>query len=196
MKKTGIDLKTEVKIWGVYFVTILVSIFLHELGHCLAAWVHGFSAIPTPAKAYLTAPVPANVTNYFSLGGIIASILFPLIVFPVFLFSSYKFRSALLAGAIAMPGIYSLRFILQGRGHDDTEFQEAQAAMGFAYSGHFVDVVFLVLFVLGLVLWIFSAKPTYKIAGRILVGAILAVFFIVAVQKINNAIFDPLLLRL
>lgn len=195
MIRPRIDLKTELKTWGIYFTTILFSIFVHELGHCIVAWIHGFSAIPTPAKAYLTETVPANVTNYFSLGGIIGSIVFPVIVVPVFLFSSGRFKSALLAGAIAMPGIYSLRFFLQGRGHDATEFQEAQAAMGVSYSGHFLDWLFLALFVLGILLWIFNTKPGYKVIGRILIGIVLTVVFIVSVQNVNNVIFDPLFLR-
>jgi hypothetical protein len=195
MIRQGFDLKAELKSLGGYFVTILFSIFFHELGHCVAAWIHGFSAIPTPAKAYLTTPVPADITNCFSLGGIIGSIVFPLIVFPVFLLSSSKFKSALLAGAIAMPGIYSLRFLLQGRGHDATEFQEAQAALGFTYSGHVLDWIFLVLFVAGITIWFFKTRPAYKIAGRILIGIPLTVIFIVSVQEINNTIFDPLFLR-
>ncbi|PZR27767.1 MAG: hypothetical protein DI535_09280 [Citrobacter freundii] len=195
MIKPGIDFKAEAKSWGLYFTTILCSIFIHELGHCMVAWINGFSAIPTPAKAYLTTSIPPHLMNYFSLGGILGSIIFTLTIFPVYLFSSYKFKSALLAGAIAMPAIYSLRLLLQGRGHDGTEFQQAQAALGFNYSGHFLDGLFLVLFILGTALWIFKGKPTYKIAGRLLLGAVLTVVFVVWVQNINNAIFDPLFRR-
>jgi hypothetical protein len=37
--------------------SILGSAYPHELGHCVPAWVHGYPAIPTPAKEYILAAV-------------------------------------------------------------------------------------------------------------------------------------------
>ena len=54
----------------------------------------------------------------------------------------FKYNSAVLADAIAMPGMYTLRFILTDRRHDATEFQEAQSALGLSYSGHSLDWIF------------------------------------------------------
>ncbi len=195
MIKSRININTDFKCWAVYFITIIFSNFFHELGHCIPAWTHGFSAIPTPAKEYLLESIPSTLNNYVSLGGVVNSIAFPIIVFAIFISSSYKFNTALLAGAIAMPGIYSLRFALQGRGHDETEFQEAQTAMNFNYSGHFLDWLFLFLFIIGIFLWIFKCKPDYKIAGRLLIGIVLTIIFIILLQKINNAVFDPIFRR-
>jgi hypothetical protein len=96
-----------------------------------------------------------------------------------------------LAGAIANPGVYSILFVLKGRGHDGTEFQEAQAAMGFSYSGHSVDYLFLFLFIAGLMILWYKLKLTCKIAGRFLIGVILTFSFLVALQITNNRIFDP-----
>jgi hypothetical protein len=87
----------------------------------------------------------------------------------------------------------NLRFILKGRGHDTTEFQEAQSALGLSYSGHSLDWIFLILFVFGVVVWIIISKPHYKIIGRLSVGIVLTFIFIVGLQVINNAIFDPIL---
>ena len=101
--------------------------------------------------------------------------------------------SAILAGAIASPAMYVIRFILKGRGHDDTEFQEAQAALGLSYSGHFLDWFFIGLTGTITAIWFAKCKPGYTIAGRILAGTILTFIFLVVLQKVNNAIFDPLL---
>ena len=192
MTNSKVNIKVELKLWGIYFVTILLSTFFHELGHCTIAWTHGFSAVPTPAKAYLMESIPSTLNNYFALGGIISSLVFPLILFTFVIASSFRLNSAILAGGIAMPGMYSLRFLVIGRGHDATEFQEAQSALGVNYSGHFLDWLFSTLFLMGIFLWAFKSKPNYKIAGRILIGFVLTFIFILLLQKINNLIFDPI----
>ncbi len=186
------NIKTEFKEWSIYFITLVLSNFFHELGHCVPAWTHGYSAIPTPAKEYTLTSIPPDLVKYVSLGGIINSVLFSVFVILYFLKSSFKYNSAVLAGGIAMPAIYTLRFIISGRGHDETEFQEAQSALGLRYSGHFADWLFLSLLILGVATWIIKSKPGIKIAGRLLIGAVLSIAFIVLLQKINNSIFDPL----
>jgi hypothetical protein len=102
-------------------------------------------------------------------------------------------RSALLAGAMALPGFYALRFFLAGRGHDATEFQEAQAAMGLDYSGHALDWMFLGLFVMAAALWFQRARPalTARFAGRLFIGAVAGLVVLVLLQSVNNAMFDP-----
>ena len=115
-----------------------------------------------------------------------------LIVTFLYLSKRYGINSAILAAAIALPGMYTLRFILSGRGHDATEFQEAQSALGLSYSGHSLDWTFLILFVFGAIVWIIKSKPHFKIIGRLSVGFVLTYIFIVGLQIINNAIFDPI----
>ncbi len=185
-------IKVELKIWSIYLTTILISVYIHEIGHCIPAWIHGFQAIPTPAKEYISDAIPMDLKQYVSLGGIIGSILFSLIVILLYIIKPFRYNSAILAGAIVTPGIYTLRFILVGRGHDATEFQEAQSAIGLGYSGHSLDWIFLILFLLGIIVWIFKSKPHYKIIGRLSVGFVLTVVFAIALQEINNAIFDPI----
>jgi hypothetical protein len=102
--------------------------------------------------------------------------------------------SALIAGAITPPGFYTLRFILAGRGHDATEFQEAQAALGLSYSGHAIDWLFISPFVIATVFWFWRtrARPTPRLVARLVVGAIAALVLLALLQTINNRVFDPL----
>ena len=186
------NIKLEFKEWSTYFITLLLANYLHELGHCIPAWTYGYSAIPTFAKWYSLSSIPLDIINYVSLGGVISSVIFSILVILYFLKSSFKYNSALLAGGLAMPSIYTLRFIVSGRGHDGSEFQEAQLALGFSYSGHFVDWIFLSLFILGIATWVVKSKPGIRILGKLLIGAMLSIAFIVILQKLNNSIFDPL----
>jgi hypothetical protein len=187
----SIEYKQELKTWLIYFGTIFFSLYIHEIGHCIPAWVNGYWAVPTPAKEYSSSLIPSGLIQYISLGGIISTILLSLLIFLIYIVKSSAFNSAILAGAIAMPGAYTLRFILAGRGHDATEFQEAQSALGFNYSGHSLDWIFLILFLAGLTIWIKKSKPRSKVLGRLLMGFVLTLIFIVGLQSINNAIFDP-----
>lgn len=186
------DYKQELKVWAVYFGMIILSCYIHELGHCIPAWIHGYWAVPTPAKEYMSSGIPVDLKQDISLGGIIGSVLISLIIIGLFINKTYRYNSAILAGAIAMPGMYTLRFILSGRGHDASEFQEAQSALGLSYSGHSLDWIFLILFLLGMVAWIIKSKPNYKIIGRLSIGFVLTFIFVIGLQVINNAIFNPI----
>lgn len=190
--KTMTKKKIEFKIWIIYFTTILIYVYIHEIGHSIPAWLHGYWAVPTPAKEYMSVAVPKDIKQFISLGGVMVSILISLIVTFLYLSKRYGINSAILAAAIALPGIYTLRFLLSGRGHDATEFQEAQSALGLSYSGHSLDWTFLILFVFGTVVWIIKSKPHFKIIGRLSAGFVLTCIFIVGLQVINNAIFDPI----
>jgi hypothetical protein len=183
--------KTEINIWLIYFVTLFFSVYIHEIGHCIPAWINGYRAVPTPAKEYVFTTIPGPIAQYISLGGIVGTVVFSLTMLIIFSVKPNGISSALLAGAIAMPGMYTLRFILAGRGHDATEFQEVQAALGFNYSGHSLDWFFLLLFLAGAVIWIYKSKPRFKIIGRLFIGFILTFIFVAGLQTVNNLIFDP-----
>jgi len=186
------DFKDELKIWSIYFLTIFFAVYVHELGHCIPAWIKGFTAIPTPAKEYLLDDIPLNLKQYVALGGIIGTVLFTVLIMVLYLVKAFTYSSTLLAGSIVVPGIYTLRFLLVGRGHDATEFQEAQSALGLSYSGHSLDWFLFALFVFGIAIWIIKSNPSIKIIGRILFGSVLTVIFIIGLQVINNAIFDSI----
>jgi hypothetical protein len=185
--------RIELKSWSIYFATLLIACFIHEIGHSLPAWLHGYVAIPTPAKQYIPPNIPIGIQEGISFGGLAGTILFAFSVLISALIIKTQFNWAILAGAIATPGFYSLRFILFGRGHDATEFQEAQSFLGFSYSGHLLDWIFLFIFILGILVWIYKCRPNYKITGRILIGFILTIIFIMGLQTLNNLLFDPIL---
>jgi hypothetical protein len=187
-----IDIKPELKSWIIYFVTIIVSVYVHELGHSAYAWFHGYKAVPTPAKSYIPDDFPPHLYLYFSLSGIIASLLFVVAAFLFYNTSNNKFNSAILAAAIVAPGMYTIRFLLKGRGHDATEFQEAQSALGLHYEGHTLDWLFLLLFLSGIIMWLIKSKPAFKILGKLLIGTVLTFIFFIALQDLNNFVFDPL----
>ena len=180
--------------WLLFVSAILASAFVHELGHCAVAWLHGYPAIPTPAKEYILKPMTEVVQNRVSLGGILGSVA-ALLAGGFWLHCRPSTASsALLAGAMTVPGAYTLRFLLQGRGHDGAEFQEAQAALGLSYSGHAIDRLFYALFVMAAVFVVLAdGRPTLRLVCRLLVGAVAAVAVMVLLQSVNNAVFDPLL---
>lgn len=187
-----INYKSELKIWSAYFAAIIFAVFVHELGHCSIAWYHGIKAIPTPAKAYY-GNVSLNLNNAISLGGIAGTVTVSLLAITVFVFSKFNFKSIVLAASLASPGLYSFLFLLKGRGHDSTEFQEAQSALGAAYSGHFTDWLFVSLVIIGFTIWLIRSKPGVKTIPRIVIGIFVSIVFLAALQDLNNKIFDSLL---
>ncbi len=183
---------TKAKNWLYYFITVFGGVYLHEIGHCAVAWVYGKRAIPTPAKEYLLDAVSSNTQLYISLGGILGTVLFSFLIFYLFIKSPLTFPQPVFAASLASPGLYCFLFLLKGRGHDATEFQEAQAAMGFSYSGHMVDYLFVFIFLLGIFLWVRFTKPSIKAIPGLLLASVITVVFIAGLQTINNRIFDPL----
>ena len=75
--------KYGIKKWAIYFAVVVLSFFVHELGHCIVAWLHGKRAIPTPAKEYLLDSVSPDLSRYISLGGVLGTMCF--------LYSAYLF---------------------------------------------------------------------------------------------------------
>jgi hypothetical protein len=187
----SISIRYELRTWITFFAILLASVFIHELGHCVPVWIKGYRAIPTPAKEYLLDNIPRYLAGYSALGGIMGSVIFSILFIAFFCFR-YFTNGAVLAGAIFAPCMYSFLFLLKGRGHDATEFQDAQAALGFSYSGHAIDCTFLFLFLSGSLAWIIFSKPSYKTTGRLLMGFVLGFIFMVGLQKLNNRIFDPI----
>jgi hypothetical protein len=182
------------KPWFLFAGSFVGSAYIHEIGHCLLAWLQGCLAIPTPAKEYFLRPPPPGAQNLIALGGILGSVAVLLGAMCWLYFRPDSTRSALLAGAMTIPGFYTLRFLLAGRGHDATEFQDAQAAIGLSYSGHALDRVFLGLFVAAAVFWFWRIHPriSFRLFGRLILGAVVALVLVVVLQSANNAIFDPI----
>jgi hypothetical protein len=180
--------------WLVFAAAMVASVFIHELGHCTVPWLHGYPAIPTPAKEYILKPLPEGVQNQMALGGIVGSVIALLAASLWLHLRPSAISSSMLAGAMTAPGFYTFRFVLAGRGHDGTEFQEAQAALGLSYAGHGVDWLFVSLFVAAAVFWFWRrrARPTPRLVVGLVVGAIAAFVMLALLQSINNRVFDPL----
>jgi hypothetical protein len=98
---------------------------------------------------------------------------------------------AVLLGALLLPCLYTIRFLLVGRGHDVLEWQGAQTALALAPAGHAIDVFFLCLWLAGIILWGSRLRfplrySLLKFAGLAIVGAIL----LVVLQVGNNRLLD------
>ena len=185
----------EPVLWLVFIAAIAVSLFVHELGHCSVAWLHGYSAVPTLAKEYILKPVPPALQLQIALGGILGSAS-ALIGGGLWLgLRPSRVNSAVLAGALTLPAFYTLRFFLAGRGHDATEFQEAQAALSLSYNGHALDWIFLTLLLLTSAYWLWRERGRWslRLILRVAIGAVIGLLFLVLLQWFNNLVFDPLL---
>jgi hypothetical protein len=187
--------REQSQFWLIFSGSILGSVYLHELGHCIPAWVHGFPAIPTPAKSYILAAVTDPVQRAISLGGILGGVLVLVGALWLYLKSPTARASAILAGALFPPLFYVLRFLLAGRGHDATEFQEAQAALGLSYSGHALDWFFLIAWIGIALVWLLRSRtrPGIGLLWKCLKGAVLGLLLLAGLQLTNNMIFDPIL---
>jgi hypothetical protein len=184
----------SIRLWVLFLAAIVLSFFVHELGHCAVSWIHGYRAVPTPAKEYVLESIPESVQHQVALGGLVGSVLALLVVMFWLNLRPSASASALLAGGMTAPGFYTLRFILAGRGHDATEFQEAQAALGLSYSGHAADWLWVGLFMIATLFWFVRtrARLTPRLLGRFVVGSLVAMLTVVLLQFVNNAVFDPL----
>jgi hypothetical protein len=134
------------------------------------------------------------VQRAISLGGILGSVL----AFLGALWLYFKWptarASAILAGALFLPLFYVLRFLVVGRGHDATEFQEAQAALGLSYSGHALDWFFLIAWIAITLVWLLKSRtrPGTRLLWKCLKGAVVGLLLLTVLQRTNNMIFDPI----
>ncbi len=186
-------MKSELRLALLFAAVSIAGMYLHEIGHALFGLAQGVVVVPTPAKEYeLQAELEWRQMTWIALGGVLVSAVLAGGTILWYVSRRAEFAEPILAGILVVPGLYSLRFMLTGRGHDGLEFQEAQSALGFNPSGHAFDVIFLVLFGLGCTamalrhLHKFNRKTLFRVLGYGIVG----VFLLVAVQVANNALFD------
>jgi len=170
----------------------VVGIYLHELGHAVAGWVQGIGVFPSPAKEYiLRSQVDWNQETWIALGGVVGTILTTVGAMLYFVRARSLTAEAVLFGALLPAWLYTIRLFLKGRGHDGTEWQAAQTALGFAPGGHAIDIFFACLLLAGVILWgcrlRLPVRYTFlRIVSVILGGTIL----LVALQAGNNRFFD------
>ena len=185
-------MKANIRYALVFAGATIAGVYLHEMGHAVAGWLQGIAVVPTPAKEYiLQSHVAWNQQIWISLGGPVGTTVAVIGAMLYFLRARRPEADAVLLGSLLPLCLYTLRFVLVGRGHDGLEWQAAQTALGLAPAGHAIDVFFLCLCLAGLVLWgsrlHFSlGYSLLKFAGLVIAGVIL----MVVLQVGNNRLFD------
>ena len=185
-------MKPNVRYTFAFAGATIAGVYLHEMGHAVAGWLQGIAVVPTPAKEYiLQSHVAWNQQIWISLGGPVGTTVAVIGAMLYFLRSRRTAADAVLLGSLLPLCLYTLRFVLVGRGHDGLEWQAAQTALGLAPAGHAIDVFFLCLCLAGLALWgsrlHFPLRYSLlKFAGLAIAGVIL----LVVLQAGNNRLFD------
>jgi len=185
-------MKPSVRYGFVFAGTTIAGVYLHEIGHAVAGWTQGIAVVPTPAKEYiLRSQVDWNQDIWICLGGPVGTTLAVVGAALCFLRERRPEAEAVLLGALLPLGLYTIRFLLAGRGHDGLEWQAAQTALGLAPAGHAIDVFFLCLWLAGMILWGSRLRfplrySLVKFAGLAIAGIML----LVALQAGNNHLFD------
>jgi hypothetical protein len=184
-------MKLSIRYLFIFCGALIAGVYLHEVGHAIAGWVEGVAILPTPAKEYvLQSQLDWNKEIWVALGGVIGTTVSVLAAGVYFWRKPRSDSEAILAGALLPVGVYTLRFLLVGRGHDATEWQAAQTALGFPPAGHAIDVFFLCLLFAGLIVWGIRLHPPLSSLLRVVTLAIAGTILLVALQLGNNAVFD------
>jgi hypothetical protein len=170
---------------------VIAAVYLHEIGHALAGWMEGVAIVPTPAKEYvLQSQLDWTKETWIALGGIVGTAVAALAAALYFWRKPRPASEAILFGAFLPLASYSLRFLIVGRGHDEIEWQAAQAALGLRPSGHAIDIFFPCLFIAGLLVWFFRLHPAPWSWLRLATMMIGGIVLLIALQVANNAVFD------
>jgi hypothetical protein len=171
---------------------------VHEPGHAVAAWLQGVGAVPTLMKEYvLRDEIEWHQYVWIAFGGVAGSALTVVVAVIWFVRRPAGWGEPVLAGSLLTPLAYTLRFLLVGRGHDGLEWQAAQTAFGANPTGHAVDLIFLVLFFVGSVVWVARKRVTLTASsfGKGAVLLLIGIALLIALQVGNNALFDRWFVR-
>jgi hypothetical protein len=184
-------MKLSVRYVLFFSVAVIAAIYLHEIGHAVFGWMEGVAIVPTPAKEYvLQSQLDWTKETWIALGGVVGTTVAALAAALYFWRKPRPASEAILFGAFLPLASYSLRFLIAGRGHDDIEWQAAQAALGLRPSGHAIDVFFLSLFIVGLAVWVLRLHPAPWSWLRLATMMIGGIVLLIALQVGNNAVFD------
>ena len=171
--------------------SIIVAVYLHEVGHAVAGWVNGVAVVPTPAKEYiLQSQLDWSKEIWIALGGVIGTTVAALAAMFYIWRQPCSDREAILAGAFLPVGVYTFRFVLVGRGHDATEWQAAQAALDLPPAGHAIDIFFLCLLIAGIVVWVIRLHPRLSSVLRLVIMTIIGIILLISLQVGTNAVLD------
>jgi hypothetical protein len=186
-------MKQSIRFVLIFLIACVGSLYLHELGHAVFGWIQGIPIFPSPAKEYVLVPsVTWRQEALIAVGGVGTTVAIVLVAIVWTLLSRARTSSAVLAGVLVEPGFYTLRAALAGRGHDGTEWQEAQYALGLNPTGHAIDLLLAVLFFLGCAVLAYRDEISlrWRAMGRTCALALLGLVTLIAIQIGDNAIFD------
>ena len=186
-------MKQQLRFALVFLVACIGSMYLHELGHAVFGWIQGIPVFPSPAKEYVLWPsVTWRQEALIAVGGAGATAVIVLASILWGAMSRGWTSCAVLAGVLVEPAFYTLRAVLTGRGHDGTEWQEAQYAIGLNPTGHAFDLLFAVLFFSGCAALAFrdALSLRWRSLSKACALGFLGLMALIAVQIGNNAIFD------
>ena len=187
-------MKPTIRYLLIFIGALLAGCYLHELGHAIAGWLQGVAVFPTTAKEYILRPqLDWSKETWIALGGVLGTTIVMLASGLWFWRKPSLDREAVLAGALVPSLVYTLRFLLMGRGHDGTEWQAAQTALGLRPAGHAIDVFMACLLVVTVIIWGVRLRPRLWFLLRFLALAVVGTFLLVGLQAGNNAVFDRVL---
>jgi len=188
-------MKTDRRFILAFAGAALGGVCLHEIGHAVAGWIQGIPVFPTPAKEYvLLDRVEWSRMTWIALGGVVTTALLAAGTLVWYVRTRHARADAVLAGILLPPFVYSVRYLIVGRGHDAVEWQAAQSALGLAPAGHAIDALFLLLVLVATTAWIVRRRPKlrFSAAGKGVGLAVGGIALLVVLQVVNNALFDPL----
>ena len=192
-RRNAYVVRHHVKLLTIFLLSTLASATAHELGHAIVGWSQGIGVVPTPMKEYvLRTELPWAVYRWIALGGVVASLVAAGLAGAWLLRKRSAEATALFAGVLLIPGAYSLRFLVAGRGHDGLEWLAAQSALGLAETGHGIDWLFVGVLVAGLILLAsrrasdIRPRDALRTSGVVVIG----IGFLMLCQTVNNAIFN------
>jgi len=174
-----------------FSLAVVAACYVHEIGHAVAGLFVGVVTVPTLAKEYaLRSQLDWTKEIWIALGGPIGTLAAMLSASLYFWCKPCSGREAVFAGTSVPLFVYSLRFLLVGRGHDDDEWQGAQTALGLPPASHVIDIFFMCLLVAALVVWFVRRSPSLRSWLRLPAVAVIGLALLVGLQAGNNTLFD------
>jgi hypothetical protein len=170
---------------------IIAGVYLHEIGHAVAGWVNGVVVVLTLDKEYiLQSQLDSSKEIWIALGDVIGTTVAALAAAFCLWHQPCSDREVVAAGAFLPLGLYTLRFLLVGRGHDPTEWQTTQAALDLAPDGHAIDLFFPCLLIAGLAVWAIRLNARPSSVLRLVSMPIIGIILLISPQAGDNAVLD------
>jgi hypothetical protein len=179
----------DICIFFIIFLTaIIISILIHELGHCIFYWIQGIPASLSLTKEYPLQDISVQNYRIGSLGGPVTNII--QVITALILLQKYKgklilnmvFTSFLLANIY----YFLLRSLIAVLKHDGGELEDAANLFGFNYW--LFIIIFLTVAIIIMYIWLKrdSIKINYKSIFRftgLFITFVVIVFILESLDK-------------